>query len=315
MRKTFALCFLLLAFRDSNAGSGFVYLSDTSKLFFASNYEVYSADKKQLLYFSKGNIFFTGSNDDRQNIFLLCTSMDITSEKLQTVQEKDNTNPFFSFSYGKIYMGKPDEDDSKSGSELLHVERTGKWLAFYSSLNDSLLAYYAADSFPNSLAVITAYTLLKKFNLAEKLGRKKTTSQTLQQKFSTLKPVWQNVTDNEWIWDGQVLRLRWNPDTKYVWTFDGKTIKPYYGNNIYEQYEWDGEYFKPIWRTNRAQEWQWDGRIFKPVWDTDWANQYVIENNVVKPWNNVQTEREWVLEGDIPVPILILVLSGTAKSH
>jgi hypothetical protein len=70
-----------------------------------------------------------------------------------------------------------------------------------------------------------------------------------------------------------------------------------------------------VWRNNRQLEWSWDGRILKPVWDTDWANQYMIQNGVIKPWSNVHTEREWQMDGEIPLPLIILVVSGLALKY
>ncbi len=308
--------FLLLTFHFLllRAGSGFVFLADTSKLFYVSNNEIYSAGKHDLLYFQKGNIFFSGSTDEKQNIFLMTTSMNPSSDKLELIYEKDNRVEGFSFKQYKFYLGKPESDELKEASELIHIEKSKKWLAFYSSLNDSLLAYYNGDSLPSSTAIVVAYTLIKKFELDKKIVIQPILLPQTNS-YSTIRPMWGNATANEWMWDGNILRPRWNVDPRLAWTFDGQTIKPYYSNNIYAQYSWDGETFKPIWRNNRAEEWSWDGRLMKPTWDTDWANQYLIESGVVKPWSNVHTEKEWRLDGTIPIPLIILILSGIAKTY
>lgn len=316
------LCFLLFifAFYLSKAGSGFVSLPDSTRLFFINNNEIYSPDAKTLLYFQKGNIFFNGTSDDRQNIFLLTTSMDAGNKKTQTIYEKDSREASYSFSDNKFYLGKAESDEEKEKLELIHVERMKKWLAFYASYNDTLLAYYNADSLPASSAIMVAYTLIQKFHLEKKLAVQQLSQaragQVLQgNSYATIKPFWGNQTANEWIWDGQIFRPRWNIDPRLAWTFDGQTVKPYYGNNIYAQYSWDGETLKAIWRTNRAEEWSWDGRQIKPVWDSDWANQYTIENGIIKPWSGVHTEREWQMDGEIPMPLIILVISGIAKPY
>ncbi len=294
---------------------GYIYLSNKTPLFFISKDNVYSPDGTQLQYFIKGNIFFTGETDEKQNIFLLATSMDINSEKTQMIYEKDNRAPSYTFSDGKWYLGNPQSEDIKAQSELLHVEKSGKWMAFYSSITDSLLAYYLADSLPHFSAVLTAYSVMVKYKLSEKLADQKAAGPFTQNTYSTIKPIWGNVTANEWLWDGHTLRPRWNVDPRLVWSFDGQILKQQYESNIYEQYEWDGETFKPLWRTNRAQEWSWDGRIMKPTWDTDWANQYTIDDGVVKPWSNVHPEKEWHTDGAIPVPVIILVISGIARTY
>lgn len=315
MSKGIAVFVLLLVAVPCFAGEGFVTLADSTKLFFVKDNEVYSPDKKQLLYIRKGNIFFTGNADERQNIYLMATSLNPGSDKLESLIEKDNRDPSYSFMDNKFYAGKLESEDLRERSQLLYATRAGKWIALYASSNDSLLAYYPADSLPGAITVLTAYTLSKKYNLEEKLQVKQQSLPYSNQGFVTLKPSWGNVTANEWMWDGQVFRPRWNVDPRLTWTFDGQTVKPLYGNNIYEQYSWDGETFKPIWRSSRTAEWTYDGRIFKPTWDTDWANQYTIENGVIKPWSNVHPEKEWQVDGDLPLPLIILVISGIAKSY
>jgi len=298
------------------AGSGYVFLADTSKLFFVNNNEIYSSNGKQLLYFQKGNIFFSGTSDERQNIFLLTTSMNPASEKLESVYEKDSREASFSFTANKFYSGKTESDDLRPRTELIHVERLKKWLAFYASYNDTLLAYYNFDSLPPYAAIIVAYTLAKKFELEKKIAIQQTTQKVFQNNtYATIKPFWGNTSANEWIWDGKTFHPRWNVDPKLAWTFDGQTVKQYYGNNINLQYNWDGETLKPIWRTNRAEEWSWDGRQIKPIWDTDWANQYTFEDSLLKPWSTNHPEREWQIDGDIPMPLIILVISGIAKPY
>ncbi len=305
---------IMLGYCKAFAGSGFVKLADSTKLFYVKGTDIYSPDKDRLLYFSKGNIFFNGQSDQKENIYLVSTSMNPGSEELQSLMEKGNREASYSFSNNKFYAGREENEEFRERNALLYVNHVGKWMAFYSSYNDSLLAYYPYDSLPASTAIITAYTLIKKYKLEEKAVRQ--TQQIFENdKFSTIKPLWGNVTANEWIWDGQVLRPRWNVDPRFAWTFDGQTIKPVYGNNIYAQYSWDGETFKPLWRNNRAEEWSWDGRLMKPIWDTDWANQYVMDGGIVKPWSNVHTEKEWQLDGSIPVPLIILVISGLAVSN
>jgi hypothetical protein len=307
----FLLCLAQLAV---HAGSGFVFLAeDSSHLFYVNGNEVYSPSKSHLLYFQKGNIFFNGSSDEKENIFLMTTSMNSASERLQLLYEKDSRDAALSFKNNKFYLGKAESEEQQERNELLHLEKSKKWLAFYSSLNDSLLAYYNADSISAPTAILVAYTLIKKYDLEKKLAEKPALPfQT--NAYATIRPMWGNPTANEWMWDGTLLRPRWNVDPRLAWTFDGQTIKPYYSNNIYDQYSWDGENFKPIWRNNRAQEWTYDGRLIKPIWDTDWANQFVIEAGVLKPWSNVHSEREWRLDGDIPIPLIILIISGTAQT-
>jgi hypothetical protein len=314
--KNIITLFILFISLAGIAGNSFVFMGDTThKLFYASNNEIYSPDKSTLLYFQKGNIFFSGSTDDRSNIFLLTSSMDFNSDNLELVYEKDNRNPTYSFKSNKLYLGKNESEEFMAKNELIHVQRAKKWLAFYSSYNDSLLAFYAADSLPSSAAIIVAYTLVRKLNLETKITVKQNSLPFDDVPVASIKPILGNQTVNEWIWDGKLLRPRWNVDQRLIWTFDGQTVKPLYGNNVFDQYVWDGETFKPGWRTDNTKEWSWDGSVMKPVWFDDWSNRYIIENGVVKPQAGIFPEKEWKMEGSIPVPVLILILSGIARPY
>jgi len=284
-----------------HASEGFVFLANKEPLFYISGSEVKSPDQSRVLYFNKGNIFFSGTSDDRQLIFLMTTSMNPETKKNGYLYEKDSRQAAYSFSADQFFLFKQSQSNDEP-QPLLYITRSDKWLAFYAAYNDSLLAYFQKDSLPDFATIITAYTLLEKYDLSNRhpMPWQRATPSQQANGFSSIKPIWGNVAAGEWIWDGQVFRPRWNADPRLAWTFDGQSVKPALGNNINVQYSWDGEYFKPLWRNNRQLEWSWDGRIFKPVWDTDWANQYMIQNGVVKPWSNVHTEREWAMDGEIP---------------
>ncbi len=231
----FCIFYLLLSF-GVKAGSGYIYLGDTSKLFYGLNNEIYTPDKQRLVYFQKGNIIFTGAVDSKDNIFLMTSSLDINSDKLEFIYEQNNKKPEYSFSEHKFYLGTDETSDFKTLNELLHVEQKKKWLAFYSSINDSLLAYYNNDSLPSSTAIVVAYTLIKMYHLAGKLSLKQAELPFEEETgIATIKPITGNQTENEWSWDGKILRPRWNVDQKLQWTFDGQTVKPAFGNNLYAQ--------------------------------------------------------------------------------
>lgn len=317
MKHVFFIYVLIIGvWFQTPAQSGMVILSDNSPLYYVRNNNIYSPDTSQLLFFFKGNIFFKGSADDRQNIYLLSSSLNPGETTLQTFYLNSNRDEVYSFQDMQFYAGKNETDDFKVRNRLLYLERKGKWMAFYASYNDSLLAYYPADSLAPAIAIITAHVLIKRFELEKKTGNALATQlQAADQQFSVIKPVWGNVIDNEWIWDGELLRLRWSNDPRFFWTYDGRYLKPYYGTNPNLQYEWDGEIFKPVWRTSRAEEWTFDGRLIKPVYSTDWATQFVLDAGLLKPWSNVHSEREWSIEGEIPIPVMILVISGIARGR
>ena len=241
--------------------------------------------------------------------------MNANSNNLEAIYEKDTRQALYSFINYKFYLGKEDAEDYRQANELLHIQHFKKWLAFYSSINDTLLAFYNADSLPSSAAIIVAYTLIKKFELGKNIVVRKTQPPVMTGTYSTMKPEWGNQTANEWMWDGKIFRPRWNVDPNLSWTFDGETVKHQYDNNLYSEYSWDGENFKPVWHNNRYEEWTWDGKTIRQTWSTDFNNQFTIEDGEVKPWSSAHSENEWRLDGDIPVPLIIMVISGIARPY
>jgi hypothetical protein len=321
MRKISLSVFLLMyTAAILAAGEAKVYLADSSVLFTIRGNEIFSPNGNVLLSYIKGNIVFRAGDDSKENIELMFSSPDIFSERKQSATELNIREPIFCYQNGRVYLCN--NESQLQESVLIYATKFNKWLAFYSELNDSLLAYYKNDSIPSSVALWIANTLLNKYRIDLQAVQVKSvaptatsTSDKLSPTYSYIKPFWGNQTANEWMWDGQILRLRWNPDPRFAWTFDGQTLRPYIGSNIYEQYSWDGEIFKPVWRTSRDQEWSYDGRILKPIWSTDWANQYNIQQGMVKPWSNVHTEKEWQIQGEIPIPVIIAVISGIARPY
>lgn len=303
---------LLFCTLFSTAGSGYIFSKDTTAAYFVNENEIYNADSSRLLYFNKGNIFFSGGTDDRENIFLMTTSLDPQSKGLELLYEKNGQDPVYSFMKDIFYLGETHSADMREGNEMLHIERSKKFVAFYASYNDSLLAYYkTADSLPASTAVILAYLLVKENGLEKKIAALMA-KPMFENVYSDLKPATGNTVANEWIWDGKVLRMRWDVDEKYMWTFDGQIIKQY-GDNAYFQYSWDGANFKPLSRSDEGAEWTWDGHIMKPASDNNLADQYQIADGMINPADE-NIERQWRLDGNIPVPLIILVISGLARA-
>lgn len=311
-----SLCLLILVMGNVQAQVA-LYAADSSILCFVKGADVYQTNSKSPYCYVKGNIVFRNGEDDRQNIMFMFTSPDLFSSKKQSAKFPDKQSNAFCYSAGKVMECDANTPDN---TILLSVEKYGKWTAFYHPTKDSLLAYYASDSVSGGVSVWFAQLVIEKYKLHQFVASSQTQSsvtqiggaQSVQPQIATIKPFWGNQTANEWMWDGEILRPRWNSDPRWAWTFDGTILKPYLGSNINLQYEWNGEVLKPVWRTVRELEWSYDGRIIKPIWSTDWALQYTIQDGVVKPWSNVHAEREWSIQGSIPIPIIVAVISGIA---
>jgi hypothetical protein len=309
--------FLLFISLTATANEGPLYGPDSTVIYYVRNNELYTADGKQLLYFQKGNIIFTGETDTKDNIFMLTTSVKLGSEGVINIFMQGETTPKYKLQSGKFHIGNSEMENDND--VLVAIYGNKGTIEFRNGQDDSLLAMYPNASIDGAMATLIAHQLIAKnkieaqfFNKIKSLPMQ--SDRGLPEGIAVIKPLWNNVTANEWVWDGRILRPRWNNNPQLEWTFDGETIKPAWGNNNYLQYSWDGELFKPIWRTSRTEEWTFDGSLLKPAWSSEWDKQLTIQSDgVIKPFVNTNPDLEWKVEGNMPIPCIILIVSHIAR--
>lgn len=301
----------------ARGNEGPLYGADSTVLYYVKENELYTADGKQLLYFQKGNIIFTGESDSKDNIYMLTTSVNLASKGVINIFLNGQNAPLYKLQQGKFHIGTSSMETDND--VLLGIFGNNGTVEFRSGLNDSLLAVYPHPSIDGAIAILISHQLIAKYKLEKQYldlikSLPMQSAGSLPDGIATIKPLWNNVTGNEWVWDGRILRPRWNSNPQLEWVFDGETIKPNWGNNQYLQYSWDGELFKPIWRTSRTEEWTFDGSLIKPAWSSDWDKQLTIQSDgIIKPFVNTNPDLEWKVEGNMPIPCIILIVSRIAR--
>ncbi|NIQ94846.1 MAG: hypothetical protein GWO11_03770 [Desulfuromonadales bacterium] len=103
-------------------------------------------------------------------------------------------------------------------------------------------------------------------------------------------------------WNGKVLRP-FGGSSERGWEFDGKIIRPWQGSRE-RGYEWDGKILKPYGRSS------YSGYECRPGSMRSFSGKGRGWEKRAKSWapRDQSVDRGWDVEGDIPLPVLALVL-------
>lgn len=272
------------------------------------------------LYTIKGNIIFEGASDNQKDIKLLIRAENIFSKKkIGGILDASQKNKLFSIRDGGFYY----RDNSTYVDDwmIAHFREEGTGtIGLYLGDSDTLLCRIAAAEMPTGKLAAVFYYFSKQFGWEEKwktmvyadpAGTKTTESipaetAAVRQTSGTIRKLWNTGLD-EFTWDGEVLKRKWNSFDYEEWTFDGVTLKRvwYPGQ---EEMEWDGEVLRRKWYSSN-DEFDWNGSVLRRRWGSA-TDGYVIQGHMVKPAYDNNMEREWEIDGNIPIPVIAIVVFG-----
>ena len=220
-----------------------------------------------------------------------------------------------SFKKGRFHLGKSSCALETDMLGFLKEDKNGR-MVFHDAQSDEVIGYTNHNSVKDAELILGFLIFSEYFDLEnrlmETLKQSASTNESGGQFLGSIKSLWNHGADTEWIWDGKILRLRWANNPYYEWFFDGEILRPNWQHNIQEEYTWDGEVFKPLWRSSSAEEWIWDGNRFKPMWNSDVNREFVIDENRAMPYWSNDKNMEWTISGEIPLPVIAIVILGIA---
>lgn len=260
---------------------------------------VLSADGK-VVFTVRGNLVFEGESDKKKHIVLMINSTDIFSKKAGNVLDKDNDQVYGLYE-GAFYLGNRGMEDRF----MIGYYTDGPGSTKLTLPSGEVLATVSGEVLTNGMLVAVFHYMNRELDLDE-AAKNVMADIIIQEEASRgiIKRMW-NAGDDEFVWDGYVLKRRFNSFDYEEWTFDGTTLKRLWYSNSTE-YTWDGTYLKSRWGSAN-QEFVWDGRSIKSRFGTG-DNEYIIQGNVVKPMWDSTGDKEWELNGNIPVPVIALVV-------
>ena len=275
----------------------------------------------KIIYTVKGNIIFEGASDKQQDIELLVKAENIFSKKKEgKVLNASQREVLFSVRNGSFFYRDSSTYFDRWMMAHYRKEETGS-IALFLHASDTLVCRIASPDVSTGKLVAVFYYFTKKFEWEEEMKKIAATelqpaimttkgqASSVKGTSGTIRKLW-NTGQDEFEWDGEVLKRRWNSFDYEEWTFDGVTLKRlwYPGQ---EEMEWDGEILRRKWYSSE-DEFEWDGSILRRRWGPA-SEGYVIQGNIIKPAFGSNMEREWEIDGNIPIPLIALVVFGLLR--
>jgi hypothetical protein len=188
-------------------------------------------------------------------------------------------------------------------------------LGLYSAVDNKAVAYLQGNdmSAGELCAIFYLFMINLEWDKAAKERVQEVTPPTVEGQEAigsgTIKRLWGSAED-EYVWDGRIIKRKWNSFDFEEWSFDGKTLKRvWYAGE--DDYVWDGKTLRKKWNTG-TDEFEFDGSVLRRKWNTG-MDEFSIQGNIVKRLWNTNNNDEWEIDGDIPVPVIAMVVFGLLK--
>lgn len=277
--------------------------------------DVYTSDRT-IGYTLQGNIVFQGNEKNTSDILLIINAKDILGKKAGIIYQNDSKTVEYITLNGNVFYG--DYPIDEQNDKLLYFRKVSdSTIEVFSGLTDSLIGKIEGKPINAPRLALAAHLYIQYYELDQLVIRR---LQELQN---------QTISTN-----GGTIQLAYTDDPYYRWIWDGKTLRPFLGNRPQAEWTFDGRYFKQPWNLDPRNEWVWENDILKPSWDNNVELQWIWENNtlrsfwapipektwiyedgIIRPMWNYRPELEWEITGNVPLPVIALVVLGIADSR
>lgn len=278
-------------------------------LYTLQNGVLYDAVSKPLLTI-RGNLVFKGASEHREDIVLLVGTDNLFADKSTNTLGADMQTAKFTLGKGGFYLPNRGLVDEYLIAYYSKGSK-GEWLLL-AGQPAITMASLQGDDWTTGELVAVFYLINAKHQLTElltaTLGTNVLTNKNPTTTQGTLRRMW-NTGDDDFSWDGNMLKRRWNSFDYEEWEFDGRVLRRvWYDDGV--EYEWDGKILKRRFNAN-TEEFEWDGRILRRRWNTG-NDEFIIQGNVVKRvWDTGNDE--WEMAGDIPIPVIAMIVFGLIR--
>lgn len=297
---------------------------------FTQNIEIYDSSGKVILVFEndrlmeagkkpfvtvKGNTVFDGASEDKNDILLLVTVENIFSKrKTGYALNARQDEALFTIRNGGFFYKESKTFEHSRLMAYFEKQNDGS-LALHKYDSDTLLCRIPPLSLSTGKLVAVFYYFMRKFDLEKSIERqaqempKAVPAKDVSMTSGTISRLWNTGVD-EFVWDGQVFKRKWNSFDYEEWTFDGTSLKRlwYPGD---EEFVWDGKILRRKWYPSH-DEFEWDGTILRRRWGSA-ADEFIIQGNIAKRYFGGNTEDQWQISGEVPIPLIALVVFGLLR--
>lgn len=318
IRASSLLFAILIALAGQAQQSQILLFVDSSDIIGQISDDKLLVGPRQVAFSLQGNTLYSGDSKNFEDALLFIGVTDIFSKKRQEILFPNSKDVAYTIRKGVLYLGERSAYDDLE--QLLRVEPTEQgYFAVYSGIDNSYLGTIASDRQIRPAEFIAAlHRYVLHYNLDRQVNallqaQLNTDSQIRVSSGGTIRPAWGNNPYMEWTWDGQFLKPSWGIRAEDEWKFDGKFIRPQYGTVSREEWVWDGQILKKYWSGDTELQWIWDRSSLRPYWDANTGTEYIFfDDGTIGPRFNRDPYRTWIIEGDVPRPIIAMVILGFA---
>jgi len=308
----FFICLLsTFLFLPAQAQENWVIQYRGQNIFHYQNHQL-SDSSGQILFSTKVNLIFSGASNRNEDILYLVSSKDILSRETGNVYSSDMREVFYTMKKGHFYLG----DQFDKTRLLFTLKGNSRFiLGVFDGQTDSFLVKISGKEWSNTGLISGLIALNQYFGMDEKVLAAKPDIRDYADEgniIGSIRPAWHDDYQAEWSWDGHVLKPAWGNRPEDEWTFDGKSLRPYWDYNINQEWKWDGHFLKPAWNQNTDLIFEWDGQLLRPYWEFRMEDEWIIENGRARAKWSADSNREWIIEGDMPIPVIALIILGFA---
>lgn len=264
-------------------------------------------DSNAIVYTIKGNSIFSGNSNRHEDILFMLNTTDLYLKKGGKLLLKENNETIFSFSRGSVWLGASTTNKALLIGKFEKVNTTRLNFRLASN-NEILFSTNAAISAAQAMATLSFFVVTNDIDKQLIEAANIAASQTPALGTGTIRRLWGDGNE-EFIWDGKILRNRWRINEYEQWTFDGNYIyRAWFDTG--EMLEWDGKTLRSNFAGNNmfVQE----GNTLRTVFGTG-NEEFFIQGNIIKrSWVAVGND-EWEVNGNIPIPIIMMVVFRLAR--
>ena len=316
MRYLFAILISMLPVALWAQGAFTVSDSLDTPLYAVSDGHIIDVLTHKVVLTVRSNIVYSDTTEARESIELLVRAEDIFAKGPSQGIKNDMVTVLFTISKGAFYLGNNGVYNPSMMMAYYKVDNKGN-LALYSGQTNKVIAHINGNDMTTGELTSVFYLLMQRWRLdkvareaVKVAGAASTTASTdISQTRGSIRKVF-NSGQDEFVWDGITIKRKWSSVEYDEWKFDGKSLKRawYVGD---DEFTWDGTILKRKFNTG-TDEFEYDGKILRRRWNTG-QDEYSIQGNIVKHLWNSGTDDEWEIDGDVPVPVIGMVVFGLLK--
>jgi len=303
--------FLLQLFRASAQQDVYFFIDSVTIIGKISNNQVYTGPEN-IAYSLAGNMIYVGDTCTVETMLFAVDAKDILSKKTGVIFQSDLRTVQYITMHSSFYLGDHPVDREKD--LLLRMEpMNDSIISVFSGITGDRIGIIEGKFTSQPQIAVAAHVYVKHFHLDDSVRlRQEDAVGAGVQGISWIHPYFDRGMYYEWSWDGTTLKPAWGYRPEDEWTFDGKYLRPVFSADPQSEWVWDGTMLKPFWDSGVEQQWVWQNGILKPNWDNNPDLQWTMEENLIRPMWRFNELEQWVVEGQVPLPVLTLVILGIA---